>query len=62
MFDREDNDGHHQDENSDNAFLKVHHRHARFEGRNGDSWGKDCSSSITKSAYQKLEKHGYLVE
>jgi hypothetical protein len=40
-------------------FLKQHYKHDRFEGRNGNGWGKDYSSNVARGSYQALENYGY---
>ncbi|MBM7228370.1 hypothetical protein JTY90_27585 [Klebsiella michiganensis] len=42
-------------------FIREHYKHARFEGRNDATWGRDYSYRIAQSGLDSLEKYGYGV-
>ncbi|KAF1045641.1 hypothetical protein [Xylophilus sp.] len=38
-------------------FLREFYLHSRFEGRDGEVWGRDYSDIVTRSTVESLEKH-----
>jgi hypothetical protein len=39
------------------TFLREYYLHSRFEGRDGDVWGRDYSDVVTRSTMESLQDH-----